>query len=902
VDIVPEPTGSVAEACYRLVLRLYPRRFREEAERELLDSFRSSWAEARRGGVSARIRLGAVLLFDLRSVPLEWRAALSPSRHPRTGAPPVDSFFQDVRYALRSFRTAPTVTLVAALTIAIGIGATTTIMGVANAFLLRAPAGVTDPGRLVTVHALSNDGSSFHAFSWLDYRDLAATESGISDLAAYSVAPVSLSTGGEPDLKLAMEVSGNYFRTLGVKPGLGRLLLPSDDLGAGGARVLVLSHAEWRQRFGGDPGVVGRTVLLNGNPFTIIGIAPPGFQGHVAALDPSMWVPVTLDPVISNRLNLLESRQNSWLEIVGRLGPSGQRVTAGAALSAVSARLGRSEGLTFDRRVDVRAYAPLPASAILPAAGFLGILLLLALLVLLIASANVANVLLARASARAREIAVRLALGAGRSRLMRQLVTESVALFLVGGVGGTLLAVWATNALSGFHPPVGIPLAFDFALDPRVLLVALVVTLGTGVAFGLVPALQATRPDLVRSLKDEPSLARMGKLRLRGAFVAAQVAGTTLLLVTAGLFVRGLARAGTIDVGFQPGPVYTVSLWMQVRNLEPAAVRAFAGRLEERTAGIPGVQVAGTTDFLPLNNGNQQTVVALAGREDRPNVGWFQTDYAAVSPTYFSAMQLPLIRGRTFAPADRDSAPSVAIINQTLAERLWPGEEPVGKTLLFGSLKDGVPTVVVGLARNASYRSIGEDPLPMIYLPFAQQGGRSLALVVRMKPGAPDPALALREAVRQLDPALPIGQLAPMDQVVGVALLPNRIAMGLALLFGATGLLLAAVGLYGVLSYMVSRRRREIGIRMALGAAATDVRKLVLNDGLRLVLIGLTIGFAAAAGVSRLLRSFLFGVSPVDPLTYGGIALIFAAVAALACLVPVRRALRTEPLEVLRHD
>ncbi len=532
----------MAERCYRLLLKCYPRRFRDEAEQELLVCFRGSWAAARRGGVTARVRLWATLLFDLRSAPSEWWFPSAPSLRHRRGATPVDSFLQDFRYALRSFRTAPTVRLIAAITIAIGIGATTTIVSVANAFLLRAPAGVIDPGRLVTVHALSNDGSNFHAFSWLDYRDLAAANSGISDLVAYSGEPVSLSTGGEPELKLAMEVSGNYFRMLGLKPALGRLLLPSDDIGPGSARVLVLSHAEWLRRFAGDRGVVGRQLMVNGNPFTIIGVAPPRFGGHIAALDATMWLPVTLDPVITNRHNLLDSRQNSWLEIVGRLGPGGNRTAAAGALSAVSARLGRSAGLDFDRRVDVRAYAPLPAPAILPAAGFLGLLLLLVMLVLLIASANVANVLLARAAARTREIAVRLALGAGRTRLIRQLTTESVLLFVVGGLGGTLLAVWATRALAGFHPPVGIPVVFDFSLDFRVLLVALAVTLGTGVLFGLVPALQSTRPDLVRSLKDEPSVARAGRFRLRRAFVAAQVAGTTLLLVTAGLFVRALGE------------------------------------------------------------------------------------------------------------------------------------------------------------------------------------------------------------------------------------------------------------------------------------------------------------------------------------------------------------------------
>ncbi len=902
MDIVPPQPKPFAERCYRLLLRAYPRRFREAAEGELLECFRAGWSAARRGGFAARARLWATLLLYLRSAPLEWLAGTPSSRHRPGANKPVDNLFQDIRYALRSFRTAPTATLIAALTIAIGIGATTTIMGVANAFLLRPPAGVAEPGRMVTVHALSNDGSSFHAFSYLDYKDLAATNAGLSDLVAYSGEPVSLSSGGEPELKLALEVSGNYFRMLGVKPALGRLLLPSDDIGPGSARVLVLSHSEWVRRFAGDTGVVGRQLMVNGNPFTIIGVAPARFGGHIAALDATMWVPITLDEVITNRHNLLDNRTSSWLEIVGRLAPQGNRAAAAGALSAVSARLGRMAGLDFDRRVEVRAYAPLPAPAILPAAGFLGLLLLLAVLVLLIASANVANVLLARAAARTREIAVRLALGAGRARLVRQLTTESVLLFVVGGVGGTLLAVWVTRALAGFHPPVGIPITFDFSLDLRVLLVALGVTLGTGVLFGMVPALQSTRPDLVRSLKDEPSLAKVGRLRLRGAFVAAQVAGTALLLVTAGLFVRALGRAGAIDVGFQPKTLYTVSLMMQVRNLDAAAVREFAGRLEERAAAIPGVAVAGLTDNLPLNNSTHETMVAIAGREDRPNVGWFQTNFTAVSPTYFSAMQLPLLRGRAFGPADRDGAPSVAIINQTLAAKIWPGEEPLGKTLLFGSLHDGTPTVVVGVARNAKYRSIGEDPVPMIYLPFAQQSGRDLSLVVQMKPGAPDPERGLREAVHALDAALPIAQIAPMAVVVGVALLPNRIAMALALLFGATGLLLAAVGLYGILSYMVSRRRREIGIRMALGAAAADVRNLVVRDGLRLVLIGLTLGFAGAAGVSQLLRTFLFGASPVDPIVYGGIAVLFAVVASLACLVPVRRALRTEPLEVLRHD
>jgi predicted permease len=861
---------------------------------------------ARRQGPAARVRFWLALVLDLRAAPAEWLslpAFSSSSPSPRSpGATPVETFFQDLKYALRSFRTTPAATLVTALTIAIGIGATTTILSVANALLLRPPAGVVDTGSLVTVHSVSDDRSNYHSFSWLNYRDLAAAaETGLSDLAAFSMAPTSVLSGGEPELKLAMVVSGNYFQTLGVRPALGRFFVPAEDAGPGGPRVTVLGHAEWQARFNGDSAVVGKPILLNGNPFTIVGVAPPGFRGHIAALDASLWVPVTLDPVLTNRPGLLDQRGSSWLEMVGRLAPGSTRERAASALSAASLGIGRSLGDSSHRTVDVRAYAPLPAPAVLPALGFLGLLLLLAVMILLIASANVANVLLARAAARAREIAVRLAIGASRTRLVRQLTTESVLLFVLGGSGGTLLAVRATRALAGFRPDVGMPVVLNFAVDLRVLLMALGITLLTGVAFGLMPALQSTRPDLVRTLKDEPSVARRGRFRLRGAFVAAQVAGTTLLLVTAGLFVRALGRVGAIDLGFDPKPVQTLSLEMQVRTADAGEARLFAERLEERVAALPGVVALGLTDYLPLNMGSQETVVGLPGREQRENVGWFQTDMASVSPGYFAAMGMRLQRGRLFTAGDRAGALAVAIVNETLAERIWPGEDPVGKVFNFGG-REGTPITVVGLAHNAKYRSVGEDPVPMVFLPFAQQSSRSVSLVVRMAPGASDPSRGFREVVRALDPALPIVRIAPLTPVIGVALLPNRVALGLAVLFGATGLLLAAVGLYGVLSFMVSRRRREIGIRMALGAAAQNICTLVLGDGLKLVAIGLGLGLVGAALVTRLLRTFLFGVSPLDPLTYASIALLFGVVGVVACLVPMRRALRTEPLEVLRHD
>lgn len=816
----------------------------------------------------------------------------------------MDTFVQDLRYAVRSFRAAPTVTLVTALTIAIGIGATTTMMSVANALLLRPPAGIREAGRLVTAHSVSPDGSGFHAFSYLDFRDLARAESGLAALAAYTVFPASLRTGDDPELRMGMLVSANYFSVLGTRPALGRFFLPEEDAGPGGPRVVVLSHSVWQRRFGGDSGIVGRAVELNGQPFTVVGVSEPGFRGNVAAVDMSLWVPLVMDPVVSNR-QILDSRRNRWLELVGRLSEGETRERAAAALSL--ARLGDTEGSTrveSGRTVDVRRYSALPGQVLMPVTGFLGLLLALAGLVLLIASANVANVLLARASARGKEIALRLAIGAGRARLIRQLVTESLLLFVVGGAGGVLLAVWAIRGLSAFRPPMPMPMpiVFDFHLDLGVLAVTLVVTLITGLVFGLAPALQSTRPNLTLALKDEGGSRRVGRFRLRGAFVAAQVAGTTLLLVTAGLFTRALGRAGTIDLGFDPAPVHVLGLELQVKGYTGEQVFTLTGQLLERAAALPGIETVAATDFLAINFGNRQTVVSVNDREPRMNVGHFQTDFSSVTPEYFRVLSLPLVSGRPFRAGDREGAAPVSIINESLAKQIWPGENPIGKRLRFGVDPASPLTEVVGVARDAKYRSIGDAGIPMFYLPLAQTEPRSVTLLVKSRPGTPSPATALRGLVRELDASLPIASNSAYAEIIGLSLVPNRVARGLAGLFGATGLVIASVGLYGVLAYMVSRRRREIGIRMALGAAARNVRNLVLRDGLRMVSAGLLIGFAGAALVSRLMGSLLYGVSPLDPLTYAVIALLLGTVATLACLVPVRRALGTEPLEVLRHD
>ena len=808
---------------------------------------------------------------------------------------------RDLRFAFRGFRSSPAATLITAFTIALGVAATTTVLTVASVLLLRAPAGVRETGALVTVHAVSQDGSSFHSFSWLDWRDLATTRSGLEQLAAYSGFPASIASGGEPVLSMGMLVSANYFPMLRARPALGRFFTPDEDIGPGGPRVTVLSHAAWRERFGADSAIIGKPIRVNAESFTVVGVAEPGFRGHTGLLAVALFVPVTLDPVVSHR-QLMDSRQNGWLEMVGRLAPGTRLESAESALSTVYATLGRSVGYDWDRSVDLRRWTPFNASSVGAVTGFMAVLLVLAGLILLIASANVANVLVARAAARSREIAVRLAIGASRARLVRQLLTESALLFALGGVSGALLSVWITRALSGIRPPIDIPVIIEFPLDVRVLLLSLAVTLIVGLVFGLVPALQSTRPDLSVALKEDSAQGRVGRLRLRGAFVAAQVAGTTLLLVATGLFVRALGRAGDIDIGFDPAGVHVVLFQLEVRYPEDSDAFPLVERLEQRLALIPGVTRVGAVQNVPLTFSRSETQLAIPGRAEEPGVGWFHTDYSPVTAGYFATVGIEIVEGRALEATDRAGSAPVVVMNQTLARRIWPDESAVGKVISFGSVREGTPTTVVGVARDAKYNSLGEDPVSMVYVPFAQAPSRFVALLVKMAPGAPDPTRALAAAVKEIDPDLPLSVNAPMERLQSLALLPNRIAGIVAGVFGATGLTLAAVGLYGLLAFVVSRRRREIGIRMALGASAAGIRKMILADGMKPVLIGMVLGFAAAAAAGQLLGSLLFGLSPLDPATYAGIGGVILAAAAAASLSPARRATRGDPVEVLRHE
>jgi len=809
----------------------------------------------------------------------------------------MDSFLQDFRYALRSLHRSPVFAVVAALTIGIGIGATTTIFSVANSFLIRPPAGVRNAGELVTVHALAEDGSSFHSFSYPGFTDLLVANSGLTGLAGFRFIPTSLTTNNEPELVLSVAVTGNYFELLGTRPALGRLIQPADDRGAaGGDAVVVLSHRMWTSRFAADSTVLGRTITINRAPFTVIGVAEAGFQGHMAAMDVGGWVPMGVYPQFGE-LDRLDNPGSTWLETIGRRPTD---VTTGQVAERLSAaaRLGAERAGRESAGVDVRSYVPVPAQTLLPLGGFLGLLLVISALILFIGSVNVGSLLLSRAAARSREIAIRLAIGAGRARLVRQLLTESILLFVLGGGVGVMLAFSATRILAAVVPPVGIPVNFNFEPDQLVMATALIVSLVTGIVFGLVPALQSTRPDLAHAVRDEELGGRTGRSRLRGVFVTAQVAGSVLLLVVGGLFVRALGRVGSLDPGFNVAGLHAAEVDLQILRYSEQQQFDFINRIRQTLAARPGVESVVISDALPLGLGSQSTSLEMPGRDSASGGGQIIIDFAQVTPGYFQTMGIPLMRGRDFTEADRErNAPGVAIVNETLARMLWDREDPIGQTVVTSE-----PVRIIGIAGDSKYRSVNEEPLPMLYLSHGWGASYGMHIIVRSSGSAASVSALLRSAIHELDPALPIRTNATVASIIGVSLWPNRVAAVLAAVFGGIGLLLATVGLYGLLAFTVTRRRREIGIRMALGARASDVRNLVLGQGLRLTVIGLVIGFTLALAATRLLDSFLFGISPLDPVTFGAIGLLLGLTAAIACLVPGHRATRIDPMVAIRHD
>jgi len=794
-------------------------------------------------------------------------------------------------------RRSPGFTAIAVLTIALGIGPTTTIFSIANSLLHRTPDGVREPAGLVSIYCSSRE-FRWGTCSYPVFREYREADNGLAAAAAVEafLASLSMRRETEPELAVGLATSSNYFTVLGTRPALGRLFLPEEDDAPNANPVMVLSHRLWIERFSADSSVIGSTVVLNRTSFTIIGVAEEGFVGHLVAYDVGVWVPIGMREAVLGR-DLSDS--STGLVGVGRraAGWSADQVVEAAAV--ITPRIQAQHPVTFeDHSIKIVRYSVMMDEARGPVTLFMALLLAVTGIVLLIASVNVGSVMLSRAVGRSREVAVRLAVGAGRWRLVRQLLTESVLLFTLGGGAGVVIALWATRALSAIQLPVPLPVVFDFAPDWRVLGFTLAVALVSGTMFGLAPALQATKQDLVSSLKTTAGESPGGRSRLRSAFVVAQVAGSVVLLVAAGMFLRALDRADSLDLGFNPENVHVLRVDVSLHRYSPEEGRSFYEQLVERTEALPDVRSAGVGSFLPLGLGSASATFSLPGREPVVGDGLRRAHFSCVTGGYFETLQIPIMMGRAFTLGDRAGTLPVAVVNETAARQFWPGESALGKAIEWGEAQ----YEVVGVAKDGKFISLNAGPGPLIYMVFDQRYSDEASLVVRTAPGAPRVDRAIREIALALDPDLPVQINAPYEHIVGLSLLPNRITAWMALGFGALGLLLASVGLFGVLSYGVSQRTREIGIRIAIGANASDVYRLIMRQGVKLTAMGLGIGCVVAFGAAMAIRGLLFGVSPADPITYAAIAFVLTFVGLVASFVPARRAMRTDPMTALRQE
>ncbi|HZL45115.1 MAG TPA: ABC transporter permease, partial [Opitutaceae bacterium] len=746
------------------------------------------------------------------------------------------------------------------------------------------------------------DAAQWDTVSPPDVKDYAQLTDVFAGVIGSQVTPASLTVNGEPQWIYGQIATVNFFDVLGVRPLLGRTFLPEDGTKPGGNPVVVISEGLWQRRFGGDHAVIGRLVELNRHSFTIVGVVPGEFRGTMSGLIGDFWAPITMHQEVAN-FGSLESRGDRWLHTQARL-QSG--VSLARAQAAMDARAGQlAQAYPEDRGVGLAVLpfyqAPYGGQALmLPA---LRVLFAMGLLVLLIVAANMGNLQLARATARQRETAVRLAIGAARARLVRQWLTESVLLALMGGGLGLLFAMWAESLFSFFLPETPLPVGYGSGLDARTLGYVLGLTLATGLAFGMAPALHAARASLSDALKEGGRSGASGGMaqRLRSSLVVAEVALALLLLAGAGLCLVGIRRARQIDPGFDPRPTLVAGLRIGMNGYDEPRGLVFYRQLRARLAQAPGVQAAALASYFPLGlEGVPSLWVDIEGYTRAPNE-YMDVSYSIVSPQYFAAMGIPLRAGRDFTDRDDARAAGAVIVNETMAQRFWPGQDPIGRRLTFwGGQKKAE---VVGVVKDGKYRSLNEPPRCFMYLPY-QQGVWDLNLGVVLRTGGDPRALlpALRREVRALDPGVALWAVLPMKEYIQAAYLVSRMATILLTGLGVIALLLAAMGLYGVMAYNVNQRTMEIGVRMALGARPGDVVRMVVGQGLRLVLYGLAIGLAGAWFAGNALAHFLPGVSAYDPVTIAAVTLLLTGVALFASWLPARRAARTDPMVALRAE
>jgi predicted permease len=811
----------------------------------------------------------------------------------------METLLQDIRFGFRQLMKQRGFAVLAIISMALGIGANTSIFSLVDTALLR-PLAVKEPSQLVELYGTLHNGAEWSLQSYLNYKDYRDRNTVFSGLCVYRVVVSGLTVNNSSQRVWGYLVSGNYFDVLGVKPMLGRSFLPEEDQTPDSHPVAVISYNCWQRRFGGDPEVVGKTVEFNSHPFTIIGVAPKGFIGTEVAYDPEMFVPVMMAKTIEPGSTWIDKRDSNNLFTVGRLKPGVSFAQAKAELETLTAKLAQDypENVGFGIRLGKPGlFIPDIANSVF---AFAGILAAVGALVLLLACVNLANLLLARATERRREIAVRLAIGASRQRLVRQLLTESLLISLSGGAAGVLLAATINHAVRGIRLPSDITLLFDLRTDWRVLTFALLLSIATGIVFSLIPALQSSKPQLVPALKDESSMAGFRRSRLRNFLVVAQVSLSLVLLISAGLIVRGLQAAQKMRPGFNPENAVAISFDVSLQGYNEERGRAFQKRVLEGARVLPQIENAALTDNLPLGLNYNSSGIYIEGTEFTGASNLPIAVPIDSSPGYFDAMGIPL-RGRDFRDNENKKESRVAIVNETFVKKLLKGQDPIGRRFNWHGPNDPF-FEIVGVVPDGKYNSLGEDPKPAVYTPQYRDYTGAVTLVARTRSDPRQVLKALRGEVQKLDPSISVYAAKTLKEHLGTSLFPARMAAIALGSFGVLALILAAVGIYGVMSHVVAGRTREIGLRMALGAQLSDVQKLILKQGMFLAAIGSICGLVIAFGGTRMMKSLLYGVSTSDPITFISVALLLFGIAFFACWIPARRASRVEPMIALRTE
>ncbi len=795
----------------------------------------------------------------------------------------------------------PLFTAIVVVTLALGIGLNTAVYAAIDALLLRPLPGVTEPDRIVQLYRTYPGGQQYGSNSIPHFWDLRRRSGDVfTDVAAWAYVTMNVAAADRPVRVFGQMVSADFFRTMGVAMSQGRGFLPAEDEGRGAHPVAVLSHNGWRLHFGADPAIVGTRIRVNGQSVEIIGIASPDFDGAVPMAPPALWMPLMqLEQLRPGGGGSFENRGNNFMNVVARLAPGVTVEQASARMNALMEEL-RAEFPNVYERTGIHL-VPQSEAGIHPSfrgasLGLSAVVMAVVGILLLVACVNVANLFLARARDRTREMAIRLALGAKRSALLRQLLVESFVFAAISGVAGLLVAWWAISLANGVTLPMDIDFNADLRLSPSVLGFALLVSLVTSVLFGLAPALAATRPSLIPALKGEAA-AGGGRSRMSRGLVVAQMALSMVLLVGAGLFLANLRGATALDKGFTAENLLLVDLDPDLQGYDRARSEQFYGTLFERLRADPQVVAVSTIDNVPLGLGNSDRGVQIPGYSPSENEG-MSIHYAVVNPGYFATMGVPLVEGREFTARDDSGSVRGLVVNQRFVDRFWPGQKAEGRTVQTA----GREYTVIGVVPTGKYLRLGEDPLAHMWFVQSQLWNAGATVIIRTR-GDPMSVLAtVRREVAALDETMPLSNVRTMDKHLGISLLPARLTGAALGVFGLLGLVLASVGMYGVMAYSVSQRTREIGIRMAIGASARAVVRLIMRQGLSLVLVGTAIGLVGAWAASRLLRGVLYGENTTDPTTFIVVPLVLLAVATLATFVPARRAAKVDPAVTLRAE